>query len=178
MKTATEIAALFASLNAVREKYIADNMATNPFTERFDHAIRYDTEIAPRTTNWQQLQMLGIDPDTASLCEIIDGLALWGIYFYGTNGLTDEQMLDRLRNKVLLDIVTLIPPCEDLNEFIDMSPFGVEKEVADRDAHLPRPKHNCDLRPTMEMVCDPTVDIIIQQDGFSMGSVKVAPENN
>ena len=139
-------------------------------SERIVAAIVYDSEHAPWTTNRKQLSEIGIEvppPEALSdedisvaLRQLIDGLALLGIYLTGTDHLGDRDLYTQLATKVIEEQVRDVPPNQDMSEFIDMSacvPSGAQedgadepqdddggikpkwKKVADRDRTLPRP---------------------------------------
>lgn len=141
MTTPTNPATVFANLTADREKRIADYIALHSTEdhkiERWEACMGVDVE-APETTNWEMLKMIGIDPDTADLYTIIDGLACWHIFLSNTNHLDDAQLLAHIKTRVLMDTVTLIPPNRDMHECIELINDNLP-EIADRDAHLPRP---------------------------------------
>jgi hypothetical protein len=141
MKTKKQIAAVFKELTDRREAQITHYMTAFNM-ERFQAAIEVDSS-APTTTNWEQLVLLGIDPNTAPLYDIIHGLSLWGVFLLSTNHLPDEVLRAHIVSKVLRDPITMIPPNDDMSEFIDMScsRTATDTDVADRDAHLPRPKN-------------------------------------
>jgi hypothetical protein len=128
---------LFATLNITRSKGILDLMLDRmekPLNqlqfEPVDHfkpqghplylpcAIEYDFELAPKTTNWAQLEMIGIEPSTATIMEIAEGLALWCIYLTDTLHLTDDQLRCRLLIDVLTEPVSMLPPNAEATEFI------------------------------------------------------------
>jgi hypothetical protein len=128
---------LFATLNITRSKGILDLMLERmekPVNrlkfEPIDHfkltehplylpcAIEYDFERAPKTTNWAQLEMIGIEPSTSTIMEIAEGLALWCIYLTDTLHLTDDQLRGRLLTEVLTEPVSMLPPNAEATEFI------------------------------------------------------------
>lgn len=139
-----EIAELFARKRREREQGIERVMeqerAAGRSVERFVAAIKYDSELAPRTTNRRQLLELGIEvpagdaipsSDAAArrcLWTIIYGLARLGIYLTGTDGLDDREMLSKLCDRVLIDEVADIPPSGDMSEFIDLAPLARDSE--------------------------------------------------
>lgn len=138
----TNTATVFANLTADRERRIADYIALHSTAdrkiERWEACMDVDFD-SPQTTNWEMLKMIGIDPDTASLADIINGLACWNVYLHGTNHLSDDELLDHLKTKILLETVTLVPPNADMEEHIGMNNFENLPEVSNRDATLPRP---------------------------------------
>lgn len=137
-RTDAEIRELFERKSRIREQGIQQVLeqekARGGSVERFVAAIRYDSELAPRTTNRRQLLELGIevpagdalptDPDQVRrvLWTIIYGLARLGIFLTGTNSYGDRELLERLCSRVLVDEVSDIPPSGDLSEFIDLTP--------------------------------------------------------
>jgi hypothetical protein len=141
-------------------------------SERIVATIVYDSEHAPWTTNRKQLSEIGIEvppPEALSdedisvaLRQLIDGLALLGIYLSGTDHLDDRGLYTQLATKVIEDATRDVPPNADMSEFIDMSavrpssiggegdrdgdgddtddaPLKDFPKVSDRDASLPRP---------------------------------------
>lgn len=151
------IKAFFKALTDDREAGIDRLMATDPdCPHRFMAAFKWDTELAPRSTNWAMLSTIGVYAEMDPLDDIIKGLAKWGIYLTNTNHLTDDELHTRLLDSVLLEEVTMIPPNPDMSEFISM--IGKidddhlreePKPVSDRDATLPRPEqHDPGLSPS------------------------------
>lgn len=139
---------VFGVKNTIREAWITNAMSTRN-CQRFDAAIEYDMNHAPKSTNAKQLREIGIDIPSSDwirdetdqeihlvLWQIIYGLATLGVYFTNTNGLTDRDMLNRLCTSVLQDKIADIPPTPDMNEFIDLNGFV---KVVDRDHLLPTP---------------------------------------
>ena len=141
MKTDNEINLFFCSLIADREQAIASILDADQSLRRIDAAMRYDVEQAPISTNWKMLEMLGIDPDSAPLADIIVGLSRWNIFLSGTDHLTDDDVLSFLKTRILLDEIRMLPPNGDMYEFIHLHslPGSVENHNADRDATLPQP---------------------------------------
>lgn len=128
---------VFANLTAERERRISEYQSLHG-VERPEAAMVVDTE-APSTTNWEMLKMIGIDPGTADLWSIINGLACWNIYLHETNHLTDEALLNLLKTTILLETVTLIPPNADMEEHLGLHNFDNLPPVSKRDSSLPRP---------------------------------------
>jgi hypothetical protein len=141
MKTDNEINLLFCSLIADREQAIASILEADQSLRRIDAAVQYDCEQAPISTNWKMLEMLGIDPNSAPLADIIVGLARWNIFLNGTDHLTDEEVDSFLKTRILLDEIRMLPPNDDMYEFITINtlPGSVENYNANRDATLPKP---------------------------------------
>jgi hypothetical protein len=137
MTTPTNPLLVFANLTADRERRISEYQSLHN-CERWEAAMVVDLE-APSTTNWEMLKMIGIDPATASLTDIINGLACWNVYLHNTNHLTDDLLLNHLQTKILLETVALIPPNADMEEHIGMNNFENLPEVSKRDSSLPRP---------------------------------------
>ena len=111
-------------LNKDRDTKISDRMIgmnfTDPATARVLAAIEVDCDAhAPMTTNWQMLEMIGINPAMASLETVLHGLEQWGIKVI--NYTPSDEFLQYLRDKVLRDCVPLIPPNPDHDDFIDFS---------------------------------------------------------
>jgi hypothetical protein len=159
------LAVLFTAKTEAREKWIAADMAkTNE--DRFFSAIQYDSNVAPLTTNLQQLEEIGVSIPPTNLIETLDeaevarllwdiiyGLAALGIYLSGTNGYDDRTMLIRLRSSVLVDAVRDIPPSADMSEFIDLS--SPDDGNHDRDSLLPRPHRAPTLGNGIPMIVEP-----------------------
>lgn len=134
----SEIRELLERKSRIREQGIQQvieaEKARGSEVERFVAAIRYDSELAPRTTNRRQLLELGIevpaadalptDPDEIRhvLWTIIFGLARLGIFLTGTDSYSDSDLLERLCTRVLIDEVSDIPPSADMSEFVDLTP--------------------------------------------------------
>jgi hypothetical protein len=137
MHSLRQINVLFKDLRAKREDAIANLMDSDNLS-RVEAAMRIDFE-SPLTTNGDQLRMIGVNPNTAPLDEIIRGLALWGVYLVRTNCLTDDELRARLF-LVLTDPISMIPPNSDMSEFVDFDRDLNLPEVVDRDRFLPRPK--------------------------------------
>jgi hypothetical protein len=148
-RTDEEIAALFDRKRREREQGIErvmeESRALGQAVERFVAAIKFDSELAPRTTNRRQLLELGIEVPAGDalpaedaevrrqLWTIIFGLARLGIFLTGTDRLDDRSMLGKLCSRVLVDEVSDIPPSADMSEFIDLSPLGATGDAGDPD---------------------------------------------
>lgn len=127
------------------DKLVAEASAKqNACTDRFYHILVHDLENAEMTTNQAQLLEIGIDTATATLWEIINGLADLNIFLLHSNHLTDTQLLFRLCEEITTEQVRDLPPSFGVNEFVDLTgnrnPAGEEiRFVCDRDQHLPKP---------------------------------------
>lgn len=154
---------VFAAKNEAREAWIAADMEkrknNGEVSERFFSAIVYDTELAPITTNLNQLAQIGISIPPANIIEslaeddvhmllwdTIYGLATLGVFLVGTSGMDDRTLLLRLRNKVLLDEVRDIPPTPDMTEFINLDCPVILDDDTDDDTK-DRPLTRDDLLP-------------------------------
>lgn len=94
--------------------------------------ITYDCELAPITTNREQLEAIGVHVPssdcviedqrtmTYTLWSIVYGLARLGIYLSGTDHLDDRELVHRLVTRILNDEVRDIAPNGDMAEFIDL----------------------------------------------------------
>ncbi|MFM2164047.1 MAG: hypothetical protein RL325_484 [Planctomycetota bacterium] len=156
-----EIRALFAAKARHREegirRVVEDARSRGQVIERFVAAIRYDTELAPHTTNRRQLLELGIEVPAADslpaeaaavhrvLWTIIYGLARLGIFLTGTDGLDDRELLERLCTRILVDEVSDVPPSADMSEFIDLcvpdgltGPFEASEDPDDEPGEILR----------------------------------------
>lgn len=134
-----DIRELFARKSRTREdgiqRVLEAARASGRPVERFVAAIKYDSELAPRTTNRKQLLELGIDVPASdsipasddavhhALWTIIYGLARLGIFLTGTDSYDDRALLTKLCSGVLIDPVADIPPSADMSEFIDVTPL-------------------------------------------------------
>ena len=179
MHSPEQITALMNRLAADRNAAI-DNLMTTPKFRNFDrfHAtIVYDTEMSPLTTNRQMLIDIGINPDNATLDEIIEGLAVWQIFFVGTNHLTDSDLRALLLVKILEDQVHLVPPSTEMSEFIGLeSSKPLDRlddytfdfaAVSDRDERLPRPTRSPQFKEpgatvtsSVTLLSEPPIQII------------------
>jgi len=158
--------AVFGSKNKIREEWIAADMEkkknNGEASERFFSAILYDTELAPITTNLNQLAQIGISIPPANIIESLDeddvhtllwdtiyGLATLGVFLVGTNGMDDRTLMLHLRNRVLLDEIRDIPPTPDMNEFInlDCPIIPDDTDDTDDDNDEERPLTRDDLLP-------------------------------
>lgn len=163
-----------AARKAGIEQVLQDQQSDGSAADRFLAMVKYDSELAPLSTNMQQLAEIGINPPlpdglddqelTAALKVVIDGLADLGIYLVATDHLTDRELYGLLRTKVLNDEIRDIPPCDEMTEYINLADSpptaipGVQQrlptvpypKVSDRDASLPRPSHAQALDSTKE----------------------------
>ena len=114
------------------------NRPLNPLTLQL--TIEYDLEHAPTKPQWEWLADIGIDADTATDAEIIEGLAAFGCFVMGSNHLDDEAFAARLR-KAITDSVPLMTS-QAGTEWIDLgadTKYESAPRVSDRDRTLPRP---------------------------------------
>jgi len=130
--------------------------------DRLYWTMVYDFEMAPLTTNLQQLKNLGIDVPAADdlddselgerLWAVIHGLARLQIYLLDTEHLDDRALYERLEQRVLREKVREVPPEPGIREYVDLGPRSdsesgeCEFEPDDprlpgygRDDRLPRP---------------------------------------
>jgi len=119
--------------------------------DRLYWTMVYDFEMAPLTTNLQQLRDLGVDVpaadelDDAQLGErlwaVIHGLARLQIYLLDTEHLADRALYERLEQRVLREEVREVPPEPGVREYIDLGPQtdpeSVEFELDPDDPRLP-----------------------------------------
>ena len=121
-------------------------------TDRMFWTLHYDFQLAPLTTNLQQLREVGLDMPPAEdladralqerLWEVIETLADLGVFLLHTDHLDDRALYDLLERAVLRDPVRDLPPCAGVAEFIDLAahmPADAPK-VTDRDRFLPKPE--------------------------------------
>ena len=169
----TAIAALLAARRQAREQAI-DRLQERAgrqgdVTDRLYWTMVYDFEIAPLTTNLEQLRELGISMpppstlDEATLVEVlwrvIRGLARLDVYLVHTDHLDDRSLYTMLHDRVLREAVRAVPAGSGVHEFIDLSfgeepdddlseeaylakwtPDGELLQVVDRDRFLPTPE--------------------------------------
>jgi hypothetical protein len=122
-------------------------------TDRLFWTIHYDLELAPMTTNLQQLREVGVSmpPETdlpdgsllhRHLWEVIETLADLGIYLLRTDHLDDRELYRLLEGRILREPVRDLPPSQEVSEFIDIGVWAGSEapRVADRDRLLPRPE--------------------------------------
>lgn len=131
-------------------------------------AMEWDMRGAPETTNRKQLAEVGIElPDydpsmsddavTKHLWTAINGLAVLGVFFAGTNHLDDRRFYQLLTTRILVEKVSDVPPNKDMSEFIDLTPCKAsddddsiaqpaESYDFDRDSFLPRPNRELKLQ--------------------------------
>lgn len=155
---------VFAAKNEAREAWIAADMErrknNGEVSERFFSAIVYDTELAPITTNLNQLAQMGISIPPAYIIESLDeddvhmllwdtiyGLATLGVFLVGTSGMDDRTLLLHLRNRVLLDEIRDVPPTPDMNEFINLDCQVILDDDDTDDDTKDRPLTRDDLLP-------------------------------
>lgn len=104
-----------------------------------DRALQYwevvhDLEFAPMTTNLKQLNELGVDVPCSwmlnawelagALQEVIEGLAVLGIYLLHTGHLSDRDLYERLHEDVLQEPVREMVPLPECCEWIDLCDGG------------------------------------------------------
>ncbi len=118
MHSSETITALFARLSGERNAGID---AIHTHGDRSYSAMEWDFNHAPRSTNWKMLEMIGIDPATATLPEILSGLSVWNINVVIEPGCEDSYVLDTLRTKILVEEITMIAPTPDLQEFLHIN---------------------------------------------------------
>lgn len=135
---------LFDKLRADRTKGI-EAIAGGPKTADnedtyFFATMAYDMEHAPLSTNWEMLELIGINPDTDPVDEIILGLSKWGIYFTDPmHTYTDEALRERL-HEILREKIRMLPPSPDFSEFIDIRPVKSDSRIAPvSDRTIPKP---------------------------------------
>ena len=106
-----------------------------------DHYLRWLThlETAPLTTNLQQLLDRSVDvppPEsladealTKKLWEVIEALADLGVFLRSTDHLSDRELYTELWTRVLRDEVEDVPPCDDVDEIVDLVSTGSEESI-------------------------------------------------
>lgn len=124
------------------DKLVAEAKANGTCTDRFYNILVHDLENAEMTSNQAQLLEIGIDTATATLWEIINGLADLNIFLLHTNQLTDTQLLFRLCEEITTEQVRDLPPSFGVNEFVDLTGNQAnagEERFCSRDEYLPKP---------------------------------------
>ncbi|MFZ4722868.1 MAG: hypothetical protein ACOYMI_06930 [Phycisphaerales bacterium] len=122
-------------------------------TDRLFWTMHYDFELAPLTSNLEQLREVGVymppeaDLPEGSLLhrhlwEVIETLADLGIYLLRTDHLSDRELYQLLEGRILREPVRDLPPSEGVSEFIDVGVWAGSDapKVSDRDRLLPRPE--------------------------------------
>lgn len=121
-------------------------------TDRMFWTLHHDFQLAPMTTNLQQLREVGLDMPPADdlgdralqerLWEVIETLADLGVFLLHTDHLDDRALYDLLERGVLREPVRDLPPSAGVAEFIDLGARATPGApgVADRDRFLPRPE--------------------------------------
>lgn len=133
-----------------RELGVKANIAAG--MDEFSAMVHYDSTQAVQMRQREVLKRIGaIDWDgwtpvdafdavvAERLSKIICGMARIGVYFSGTDHLTDREMLSRLEMQILNEVVRFVPPNDSMSEFIDMNPTNSKLKVRNRDKNLPRP---------------------------------------
>lgn len=125
------------------DKLVLNATERNECNDRFYHVLVHDLENAEMTTNQAQLLEIGIDTATATLWEIINGLADLNIFLLHSNHLTDTQLLFRLCKEITTEQVRDLPPSFGVNEFVDLTGNVTDakekRTVCNRDEYLPKP---------------------------------------
>jgi hypothetical protein len=120
--------------------------------DRMYWTLHHDFELAPLTTNAEQLREVGVDlpPDEQlddrqlqqQLWEVIETLADLGVFLLRTDHLDDRALYRLLEGHVLREPVRDLPPSPGVSEFIDLAaragPDAVS--VTTRDRFLPQPE--------------------------------------
>jgi len=130
---------------------VARAKATGGCADRMFWTLHHDFELAPMTTNAEQLREVGLElpPEGAlteralseHLWEVFETLADLGIYLVNTDHLDDRSLYKLLQERVLQEPVRDLPPSPGVHEFIDLASRGSEPTVpaTRRDRYLPRP---------------------------------------
>ena len=134
------------------EALVKNAKATGQPTDHLYWTLQYDFELAPMTTNLQQLKEVGVSmPREEGLCdrdvqqnlwEVIETLADLGVYLLHTDHLSDRELYRMLEQEVLRDKVRDLPPSQGVIEFVDLGirAEGVTQAVVQRDRFLPKPE--------------------------------------
>ena len=120
-------------------------------TDRMFWTLHYDFELAPVTTNLQQLRDVGLEVPSAQglperalqrhLWDVIETLADLGVFLLCTDHLDDRALYELLEGRVLREPVRDLPPSPGVVEFIDIGATIAPNTapVTDRDRFLPKP---------------------------------------
>ena len=120
--------------------------------DRLFWTLHHDFEVAPLTTNAEQLREVGLEllPEAdlddrhlqQHLWELIETLADLGIFLVRTDHLDDRTLYRLLEGQVLREPVRDLPPSPGVHEFIDMAArAGPDVQaVTQRDRYLPCPE--------------------------------------
>jgi len=107
-------------------------------TDRLYWTMVYDFEMAPLTTNLQQLRELGIEmpPEPGiedeelkrRLWEVIEGLARLQVYLISTDHLSDRELYRHLEQRVLREEIREVPLEPGVREYIDLSTMHSQQQ--------------------------------------------------
>jgi hypothetical protein len=121
-------------------------------TDRLFWTLHHDFEVAPLTTNAEQLREVGLEllPEAdlddrqlqQRLWEVIETLADLGIFLVRTDHLDDRTLYRLLEGQVLREPVRDLPPSPGVHEFIDLAARADPDvpAVTQRDRYLPCPE--------------------------------------
>ncbi len=131
---------------------VARAKAAGGCADRMFWTLHHDFELAPMTTNAEQLREVGLElpPEgtlteralSEHLWEVFETLADLGIYLVNTDHLDDRSLYKLLQERVLQEPVRDLPPSPGVHEFIDLAArAGPEVQpLTQRDRFLPRPE--------------------------------------
>ena len=125
-----EIESLFKRLSETRTKVVTDIMEKEG-CNYMTAAIRYDGELAPKTTDRQKFALIGFDfpadfvPATEEQAiafneQVMAAYAMWGDRFVGYEHLSPRR-LSAFLQALMEDPVRMIPPTKDCTQYIDAS---------------------------------------------------------
>jgi len=125
-----EIESLFKRLSETRSKVVNDIMEKEG-CNYMTAAIRYDGELAPKTTDRQKFALIGFEfpadfvpatDDQAILFNerVMAAYAMWGDRFVGYEHLSPRR-LSAFLQALMEDPVRMIPPTKDCTQYIDAS---------------------------------------------------------
>jgi hypothetical protein len=111
----------------------------------------FDLHMAPRYTDRKRLELIGIalpescpqvsdDEKAALAATIIEGLAMWHIFIYDTDHLTDSALAERLFKAIDANETPCVPPMFKVASFLSMRTKEDGESpapVTERDIHLP-----------------------------------------
>lgn len=116
------------------DKFIAKAVEDGGNTDRLYWTLIYDFEHAPVTTNFKQLEQLGVVMKNSSdisdeelptvLNNVFKGLEKYSIYLIRTNHLTDRDLYERLTTEIFVEEIRDLPPNSGVHEYIDLTGGG------------------------------------------------------
>lgn len=124
MKSKEEIEALFEPMRKSRDEYLAQHGDT------VEMRIKHDMEVAPMTTSAKMVEMIGVDATVAcesDLRRVVDALSVWNIRIEGLPENITPKFC-KVFSEMLSDHVRMVPPCDDMVEFLDFSKYKEDEQ--------------------------------------------------